>query len=160
MTRGRLWLGIGLLIWSMAILQFAIGSRWTLLGASPDYLLIGIAASSFFLERTPSAAVGFLSGLAQGAMSGANLGQYIASRTLSSFLAGWLNDGRYVPSHIKVVLTGAGVTIVSRLILLFLAPQVGIGSYLAATILSAAYNGVLVLPVYALLKRVLDPVYR
>lgn len=160
MSRARLWLAIGAQLWLMAILQFAIGSRWGLFGASPDYLLIGIAASSFFLERAPAAGLGFLSGLAQGAMSGANLGQYIASRTISSFLAGWLNDSRYMPSYVKVVLTGVGVTLVSRLILLFLAPPVGIGGYLAATILSAAYNGVLVLPVYALLKRVLDPVYR
>ena len=160
MSRGRLWLGVSVLVWLLAILQFAIGTRWTLFGASPDYLLIGISAASFFLERMPAAAVGFTAGLVQGAISGANLGQYIAARTISGFLAGWFNDSRYVPSHLKLFLTGVGVTLISRVILMFLAPPMGIGSYLAATILSAAYNGVLVLPVYALLKRVLDPVYR
>lgn len=160
MTRGRVWLVMGLLIWFLAVIQFAIGSRWTLIGASPDYLLIGIAASSFFLDRMSSAGAGFMAGLAQGAIAGANLGQYITARCITGFLAGWFHDSRHVPSNLKVFLGGVGVTLVSRLVLMFMAPPTGIGSYLAATILSAVYNGVLVLPVYLLLKRVLDPVYR
>jgi hypothetical protein len=49
------------------------------------------------------------------------------------------------------------LTIVAQLILMFFAPPPGIASFLGATIGSAMVNGVLAVPVHALLRRILGP---
>lgn len=141
-------------------MQMAWPSRWTILGAQPDFLLILLSAFGPFMLRGSGGAFGFALGIIQGAIVGANLTHYVISRTLAGFMLGWFNDLRFVPNGAIVAIVAFIATIFAQVVLMFLAPPPSIGGFLGATIGSAVYNGVLVWPVYALLKRILDPVHR
>lgn len=160
MKRGKTAAALTVSAWLFTVLQMALSSRWAIGPAIPNFLLVLAAAWSPFLNRSQGALLGFAIGTLNGAVVGANLSQYVVSRTLTSFLAAWANDIRFAPSLPTLFATGFFSTVFANLAMMFLAPPPGIGAYLGATILSAVYNGVLVWPVYALLKRILDPVYR
>lgn len=145
-------LAIALGLWIAGGLQQAIAPRLAIWGASPDFLLISLAAGSIFLRRMPATLLGFACGLIHGALSGANLMHYIISRTVGGFLAAWSRT-TLEPSPFLAAGTAFFLTLVSQLLLMFLAPPKQIMPYLTATIIAAAYNGVLVLPVYSLLRK-------
>lgn len=146
--------------WLFTAAQTAVAHRLAIFGAKPDFLLVALAAFSPFLNRGQGAWLGFAFGVLQGASIGANLSQYVFSRTLTGFMAAWFNDVRLQPNFATMAITGAIATVFASLAMMFLAPPPGIGKFVADTILSAVYNGVLVWPLYALLKRILDPVFR
>ena len=102
-------------------------------------------------------AVGFSCGVIQGALIGANLTWY----GLTRLIAGWLVSLFKTMELESSVWVAAFVTMVvsflSQLLLLFVAPSAALGVALLATIGTALVNGVLAAPVFALLKRVLDP---
>lgn len=151
---------IAILGWISLAMQQGLSTRMSILGAYPDFPLVAIAAVSPFLYRSGGSLFGFVLGVAHGAIAGANLMHYAISRAIAGFAGGWVNDLRIVPTYPAVMITTACLTVLTRLVFMFLAPPSGIGPYLGATIVGAVYNGVLVWPVYALLKRILDPVYR
>jgi hypothetical protein len=146
-------------LWLSAVFQQAVAYRWEILGARPDFFLIAISGFSPFMLRYQGTLAGFAAGLLHGAIAGANLMAYIVTRAFGGFVGAWINELRFVPTAGVVMLTTAVVTVITRLAFLFLAAPSGLGDYLTATILTAVYNGVLVWPLYALLKRILDPVY-
>lgn len=160
MNRWKLLATAAVSTWLFGALQMGVSSRIGLFGASPDFLLVQIAAFSPFLNRLQGGVIGFFAGMVNGSFVGANMTQYVLSRTLTGFLAAWANDIRFAPNSLVIFMTGFASTVFANIVMLFMAPPAGIGPYLGATILSAVYNGVLVLPLYALLKRILDPVYR
>ena len=146
-------LAIALGLWLAGGLQEAIAPKLAIAGASPDFLLISLAAGALFLSRSRAAALGFACGLIHGGLAGANLMHYVISRSVGGFLAGWSRSTTLEANAILAAATGFFLTLVSQTLLMFLAPPKQLLPYLGATILAAAYNGVLVLPVYFLLKR-------
>lgn len=140
-----------------AALQQSVAPRMSLFGCSPDFLLVVLGPASMSVRPLSGALIGFLCGLVYGAAAGANLAHYAISRTLAGFF-GSLSQG--VDIHSGVLLAAgvtALVTIVARLTLMFLAPPPAIWPFLAATIGSALYNGVLAMPFHALLRRLFPP---
>jgi rod shape-determining protein MreD len=124
-----------------------------ILGARPNAFLILIAGWSFFLERKPATAFGFFAGIIQGATAGANLTHYAISCTVTAFAAASSRELR-LERHVAMVLaTGFAVTLLARLLFMFLAAPPGLGSYLGATILSGLMNGALVVPLFWLLSK-------
>lgn len=148
---------IALALWVAGSLQQAIAPRMSIFGASPDFMLISLAAGSLFLNRAQGSWLGFACGLIQGALAGANVTHYVISRTTGGFFAGWSRTTTLEPNAILAFGTAFLLTLFSQVLLMFLAPPLQIGPYLGATIIAAAYNGVLVLPAYFLLKRMLRP---
>jgi rod shape-determining protein MreD len=114
-----------------------------------------VMGASVALLSTPlgGAWAGFFSGLLQGALAGANLTAYVISRILPAFGIAWMSDLdiRIAPAVAGLIVAAA--TLVSQLLLMFLAPPPQILSFLGATIGTAMYNGVLAIPVYSLLRR-------
>lgn len=147
----------GLAIWLSAVLQQSIAHRIDLLTATPDFLLITLSCLCMYSSRAGGALIGFLVGLAAGAITGANLSQFIFSRTITGFLDSWSRSFGLDPNFIAAAVNAFVVTIVAQLILMFFAPPSGIVAFLGATILSAMVNGVLAVPVHALLRRILGP---
>jgi rod shape-determining protein MreD len=144
-------------LWVAIILQQAVATRVAIFGARPDFLLLFIVPLSLMTGRAGGATLGFFAGLLQGAAVGAFLAQYVVSRTLAGFAASWsratglqLNWG--VASVSTILLT-----LISRLIYMFLAAPPEVMRFLGDTIGSAFYNGVLAIPVYMLLQWVLGP---
>lgn len=145
-------------VWLAAVGQqafFVPGAR-----AAPDLYLVLIGASAPLLNRWQTTWLGFVCGLTHGACAGANMTAYIVSRTITAFFAGWANDLRIAPSFWLASITSAIATLFAQLGMLFLAVPRNIEGFIADTILTAVYNGVLALLLYAVLSRLLDPDYR
>lgn len=144
-------------LWLAAGLQAGLAPYLTVLGAAPDFPLIVLTVVCLFASRTAATCLGFLAGLLYGAVAGANLAHYVISRTVTGFGAGWANAIGFEPNVWVAGLAAAVGTLVSQLLLLLLAPPASIPAYLGDTIGSAMVNGVLAMPVYALLNRFLRP---
>jgi len=141
------------LIWLAAVLQTSLSQRLAIFGVAPDFSLAVLAPIALTGTLAGSTCAGFASGWIQGALAGANLGHYVVSRTVGTFLFGLV---RFADLHIgpgMAALITAGFTLFARLGLLFLAPPPSIGGYLGATIGMAMYNGVIATPIYILLVR-------
>ncbi len=110
-----------------------------------------------YASRAGGAVIGFLTGLMAGAITGANLTQFILSRSVTGFLDAWTKAFGLDLNFVSAAINAFIVTVTAQLILMFFAPPSGIVAFLGATILSATVNGVLAVPVHALLKRMLGP---
>lgn len=146
------------LLWLGAVLQQALPARLGIFGAIPDFLLLVALTLSHFNRPGPASLIGFTAGLFQGGISGANLVHYVASRVCSSMgLSATVRDSINVTAPVAG-LTVAAFTVLARVIVLLLAPDPNITAYLAATIGTAVYNGVIAIPLYALLRRFFRPI--
>jgi len=148
-------LAIALGLWLAGGLQQSIAPKLAIAGAPPDFLLIALAAGSLVMDRLQASFLGFICGLIHGALAGANLMHYVISRSAGGFISAWMRSTTFEPNAVLAVATGFFLTLVSQVLLMFLAPPKQLLPYLGATIIAAAYNGVLVLPVYSLLKRLI-----
>ena len=147
------WLALALLFWLAAGIQHGAGTKLAVVGATPDFLLVVALTSSILMRPGTSAGFGFLAGLLQGAMAGANLAHYVISRVITCFFIGYeskLEIGVRVEFAALTVMVG---TVVSGVLLTILAPPSEIWPFLRATIGSAIYNGVLAVPTYLLVRR-------
>lgn len=147
-------------LWLAAALQVSLANRISIGPASPDFLLILVGAVSMYATRRWAAVLGFAAGLFQGALSGANLMHYVASRTLGGFLVAWSRDLNLERHFLWVLVAGFLLTLCAQLVWMFLAAPPDIPAFLGATILSGLYNGVLLLPSHAIVKRVVKPEFR
>ncbi len=151
---------VALVLWICAVLQFGLARYLAVFGAEPDFLMVAVVTISLCLPRAPGAATGFVAGVIQGALVGASLAHYAISRIIAGFVSAWSRGLRFELTAAAVGLTAVSVTIFSGLIFLFTAAPPGIVGYMGDTIGTAMYNGVLAMPLYALLKRVLHPTVR
>lgn len=143
-------------LWLAAGLQ-ATAVRFSVFGASPDFVLILVTCLGLFTSRAGAAGIGFLGGLLQGAMVGGNLAAYVVSRSLTGFASGWIGSAELNKSVYVAPMIVAVATIAAQVVLLFIAPTHAIGTFLLATIGTSIYNGVVAVPVFAFLRRLLDP---
>jgi hypothetical protein len=146
-----------LLVWLSAGLNMGVSAKVSVFGANPDFLLITLAVLGLFAHRSGAALLGFFCGFVYGSLAGANLAQYCISRTLGGFLSGWLNDMGFQGSLGMAGLSAVVVTLVCQLLLMFSAPSNDVAGFLGDTIRMAVYNGILAMPYYALLSRLLEP---
>jgi rod shape-determining protein MreD len=144
-------------LWAAACFQ-EIAPRLAILGATPDFLLVTMVVLSLHTSRRGGAVLGFFAGFLQGALASSLMGYYVVSRTLAGFFAAWSRDIRFEQSWWLVFLTAFFATAFALAIRLFLPPAQAISPFALATILTATYNGVLAMPLYALLNRLLAPV--
>jgi hypothetical protein len=150
-------LGIALGLWIAGGLQQALSGRMGIWSAHPDFFLVALASGALFASRAQAALLGFFCGLLHGALAGANLSHYVVSRTVAGFLGGWIRSTSLETNAWLAFGMGFLVTVASRLLFMFLAPPPQLLPFLQATILAAAYNGLLVLPVYLLFRKFAPP---
>ncbi len=136
-------------------LQQSFAPRFAIFGIMPDVPLAFVAVFSLLASRLASTVVGFFAGAMQGALAGVNLTHYVISRTLAGFFGGSSAAMGLQPNVAVAALMTAVLTVASQILLFFLAPPGGIGRFLGDTIGAAMYNGVLAIPVYALLSKIL-----
>lgn len=149
------WVTSLITLWLAATLEYGLPERLNIAGASPDFILICIAPLSMLLPRAGACGVGFFGGVIQGAIVGANLTHYTISRTLTGFMIAWSRNTRIdltVPMAGLITLLS---TLFAGLLFMFGAAPRNLGPFLLDTIGSAVYNGVLAMPLYALLRRIL-----
>jgi rod shape-determining protein MreD len=144
-------------MWVAACFQ-AISPKLSVVGARPDFLLVAMVVLSLHSRRIGGAFLGFAAGFITGALASASLGYYAVSRTLAGFLTAWSRDLEFEQSPWLVFITAFLATAFALTIRVFLPPARSIYPFATATILTATYNGVLAMPLYALLNRLLAPV--
>lgn len=144
-------------LWMAGGCQQSVAPHIRILGASPDFLLISLSCLCLMGNRKAGVTLGFAAGLLQGALAGANLTAYVITRTLSGFLIGWFNDLEMEANPVLAFFVTSAVTVFAQLLLLFGAPRGSVFGFLGGTLIGAVTNGVLAIPVYVVLKRILDP---
>lgn len=155
--------GPQLALLAVFIIWIAGGCQQTLAPAirfgsvGPDFIIISIGCLSLFSNRRAGTIIGFCGGLLQGALAGTHMAAYAISRAISGFVAGWFTTLEFESGVFVAFLVVAVSTVVAQLLLMFMAPPSQISAFILATIGSAVYNGVLAIPLYALLRRVVDP---
>jgi rod shape-determining protein MreD len=157
MSRIRPFLTLFFAFWLGAALQLAAAPHMTIAGAAPDILLIVALSSAVFFQPTIGAVLGFVGGLLHGGVAGADTSSLTISSTLVSYAAGYVSrlDLDVRPWYVGLVVLAG--TVVSHLLLMIPAPPPETWPYLRATIVAAMYNGVLAIPLYALMRRTLRP---
>jgi cell shape-determining protein MreD len=140
-----------------AALQQTFAYRIAIFGAAPDFLLLCAIALGMLAGRTKAALAGFAAGLLHGALAGANIAAYTISRSFAAFVASWTKHIGYEVTLGAVAVITFLCTIIGEIAWMFMGVRSGIGAFLGATIGTALYNAVLVIPLYALLRRVVDP---
>lgn len=146
-----------LLLWLAVVLDVGLGDRLGLWGARPNLTLVVLLPICLLTRPSAATWAGFMVGLLYGAAAGANLAHYVISRAMAGFLT---SSAQGLRLEVRAPLAGlfcALGTIVAQGLLMFLAPPVQIGPFLAATMGTALFNGVLSMPVYAVLQRLLRP---
>jgi len=132
--------------------------RWfTVFGARPLFILVFVACMGMVNRPAWGAGAGFLAGIVEGSLAGANLTQYVTSRALTGFCVAWV---RSTDLQFGVILAAIGTllsTLGANAILMIFAPPADIGSFIRATIFSAMYNGVLAMPLFAVLQHFAKP---
>jgi rod shape-determining protein MreD len=137
------------------VLQQALAPRLSLFGIAPDFGLVFVVVFGLLASRISGTVVGFAVGAMEGAIAGVNLTHYVISRVLAGFCAGSTASFGLQPNAAVAAAATAVITGAAQILLFFLAPPSGIGRFLGDTIGAAMYNGVLAIPVYALLRRIL-----
>jgi rod shape-determining protein MreD len=144
-------------LWSAGVLQANV-SLLALGGVAPDVLLVAAVVLSSFSGRRTGTTIGFFAGLIHGSIASSSVGYYIVSRATACFGASWARRLETEFSFWLVGLTTFIATFYIQAFQLLLPPPQNILGSMLDTITIATYNGVLAMPLYALLKKILDPV--
>jgi rod shape-determining protein MreD len=145
-----------ILLWIAGAAQQAVAFQVSFGGISPDYPLIVVVTMGLFANKRSGAGIGFIGGAIHGAIAGGHMAAYTVTRTLIGFLIGWFNGMEFEGNTAVAFIVTAAATLCTQITFMLLAPRGAILPFLLATIGSAMYNGVLAMPLYALLKKVLD----
>lgn len=141
----------------LAAVQQAWAPAMRIWGAAPDFLLLLSVCLGLLAARPKACAAGFLCGSVYGALAGASIGAYAGSRAIAAFCVSWSKALGYELGPAWVVGAVLGGSLLGQISLIVLSGASGIQSVAAATIGTALYNAVLAPPVYALLRRAIDP---
>jgi hypothetical protein len=139
-------------IWISVLLQQSIIGQVTLFGASPDLVLAVCVPLCLLLDQKMSLWLGLFAGLMYGAAAGANLTHYIASYALSIFGLGYAKQIDVTLNSFTIFLLCASTILISKWILIFLAPPAVVFPYLGRSLGPSFYSG--------LLSIMLFPVFR
>jgi hypothetical protein len=144
------------ILWWLSLAgQQAVAPMLSFWRFSPDFPIVALAATSLIVSRPVATIFGFALGIGYGALAGASITHYGVSRVLAGFAGGTIRSFRFGESSLVAAAMGAVLTLLAYLIFMFLAPPKGIVLFLGDTIRAAVYNGVLTVPVYAVLRRLL-----
>lgn len=154
---GRFWLVAVPTLWLSGALQEALARRMAVAGASPDFPLIALAALALLGERKEGTLSGFVAGVLRGVLAGANVAAYAVSRTLLGFALGWVRFAGLIPNAFVAGVAALVGTLLAQGLVMIPSHHGPILPFLAGTLFSAMINGALAMPLYALLRRLIDP---
>lgn len=150
-------LGIIFLFYVSAALEASVSTQAAILGVGPNFLLVVALTCALYLAPATAAAYGFAAGMLLGLISGANLFSYVLSTVIAAYsLAAFQRLEFQVNSVLAAGLVGAG-TLIAQLIFMIFAPPSELLVFLGVTLGMAVYNAVLALPLYGLLKPLMNP---
>ena len=143
--------------WLSGALQESLASRMVLFQGGPDFPLVALAALALLGERRAGTVCGFLAGALRGVLAGTNLASYAISRTLLGFVLGWVRTAGLIPNASVAGLSAFVGTLLAQGLLMFAAHRGPVLPFLGGTLFSAMINAALAMPLYALLRRLIEP---
>ncbi|MBI1331248.1 MAG: hypothetical protein JST12_14990 [Armatimonadetes bacterium] len=153
MNPSRLYIASALTIWIAGGLQGGVSTQMAVFGVSPDFLLLAACVLGLLADMRTALILGFAAGFVEGAVVGADMWQYIATRMLVCWLCSFLIESRFQRNYATAAVVTLGCTLISGVLSMILTFQPNILGALKATIISAVYNGVLALLAYVPLER-------
>lgn len=138
-----------------SILQAGIFDRYLLMGAQLNLPVVVLLVFGIISRPAAGGALGLLSGVLTGGLSGATLMHYCLSRVLAGYLMGVQSKNE--PEHWTAIFWIFVGSLISNSVLIFLAPPNPLLPAVGATILSAVYNGVVAIPMFSLVARLFRP---
>lgn len=151
-------LALAALVWLAAAWGASQPGQSGLLGAKPDLVLVAVALVASAVSPVAGAGYGLLAAVLVGGSSGADLTAFGVSLTVTGFAVSMVSHRAELKAG-PVMWAGAvlAATLLSRGLLLFLAPPPDIGGFLGATMGTAICNGAIAGIVGALLRKWLKP---
>lgn len=149
-------LAFGAMLWAGLVLDSGISEFIQIFGARPEFVLIILFTHSLLWRPMGACFGGFFAGVFQGALVGANLTHYVISRAVGAFALSGSRALGYELNSLLVGIVCGLATVGTRLLFMFLAPPASIPAYLGATIGSGLYNGLIAIPLFALLRRLYE----
>ena len=135
-----------------AAIQGNLPAGSSLLGAKPDLILVVLIAYSLAADPLAGAALGFVAGLVHGAAVGLSMGSFIATRTITGFLAGFATTRLFSENPVVPVLSAAWLTAVCEGLFLLANPRVPLAHAGRVVLGECIYNAGLTLLLYWLLR--------
>lgn len=135
--------------WICGGLNEGIAKDIALFGAQPDFLLVATVMVGMLADLRGAAVAGFTGGFFQGAITGANMWQYVVTRLIVGWISGSLIELKFQRNFVIAAAACFIATIIAGLVFLFLTSQPNILGSLKDTLVSAMYNAVLAALVYA-----------
>ena len=130
---------------------------WPSRAPPPDFPLVALAALALLGERKAGTVAGFLAGLIRGVLAGTNLAAYAISRTLLGFALGWVRYAGLIPNAPRRgPLRRWSGRCCAQGLLMFAVHRGPVLPFLAGTLFSAMIDGALAMPLYALLRRLIE----
>ena len=120
-------------------------------------MLLILSVLCLFSSRQGGAVLGFFAGWIYGSLDGANMWQYVLTRTIAGYVIASVAGSGIERRTLTAVLAAFLGVFLCQLTLMFLAPPAALIHFLGDTIRTAVYNGVLATLVYAGLNRILGP---
>ena len=139
------------------VAQVSIAPAVAPFGCVPDFLLLALGLFSMRGGRLSGAMIGFFAGILYGGVAGANIQLYVFSRVIAGLLIGSVSSMELDSSFLLASIVSVFTVLIGQGIMILLAPHPNLIGLVGATIETAVYNGVLAIPVYALLKRIQGP---
>ncbi|MBV6459000.1 MAG: hypothetical protein HONBIEJF_02139 [Fimbriimonadaceae bacterium] len=157
MSRGKVVLLSAILLYLAAAFQSGWWNQWVVIGCQVDAFLILTGVLSVRLGSPGAGLSGFLAGVVQGAMAGANLTHYALSRLIAGAATSWVARILGQKSW-AVAMASIGIaTLLGQILLLFLAAPSNISGYLVETLKTVAINVVIGAGVHGVLNRFWPP---
>lgn len=145
------------LLWIGAAANLGLSERLSVFGAHPDFLLCTLGVMALYLSQRGAMILGFFTGATFGALAGSGLSAFIASRMVASLVPGIATAVDLERNALTAAISAFLVTLIARLVLLFLLPPPSILSFLGATIRTSVFDAVLALPMWLLIHPLLEP---
>ena len=145
-------------LWPVITLIIAAGlqGNWprsiTLLGATPDFVLVLLIAYALAADPSFGATLGFIAGLLHGGAVGIGLGSFIVTRTIVGFLAGLVTTRLFSNNPIVPVLSAAWLTLVGDGLFLLANPRPDMALALRTVAGECILNAALTLILYCILR--------
>lgn len=136
-----------------AALHTALGARWSIGPASPDFLLLFAVMLSLGQSGESAAVTGFLAGVFHSSAMSDKMLALTISRMFACLIAPRIFGLFSGSNAAAIAVTAAGATLIAGIGFLFLGVRDNILGHLTDTIASAIYNGVIAIPVYGIYRR-------
>ena len=147
------WIIILLSVYIAAVLDATLAQRVAILGAAPSFLFLLIGQFTMSMTRGKAMMFGFLIGTIQGSLAGSDIQHFIAGGVIGGLICASASTVGFEYSLLAVVSVTTVASLIGLLVHVLVAPPPHVSRALLDTLIGAMYNGVLAVPVYALLHK-------